>query len=135
MAHAPGSASLAARTNHLGRLAMSFVIGRQGSGADIQVPPRFTFVSRLHARISAFPGGRYLLEDLNSSNGTFVLANGMWEQVSRADVDATTPILLADYQTSIAELLRGLPALLQREAPAAVAPRPAVPAPPMEFAS
>ncbi len=100
---------------------MSFVIGRQGSGADIQVPPRFTFVSRLHARISAFPGGRYLLEDLNSSNGTFVLANGMWEQVSRADVDATTPILLADYQTSIAELLRGLPALLQREAPAAVA--------------
>ena len=103
---------------------MSFVIGRQGSGADIQVPPRFTFVSRLHARISAFPGGRYLLEDLNSSNGTFVLANGMWEQVSRADVDATTPILLADYQTSIAELLRGLPALLQREAPAAVAPTP-----------
>ena len=116
---------------------MSFVIGRQGSGADIQVPPRFTFVSRLHARISAFPGGRYLLEDLNSSNGTFVLANGMWEQVSRADVDATTPILLADYQTSIAELLRGLPALLQREAPAAVAPtpRPAVPAPPRDVAA
>jgi hypothetical protein len=96
---------------------MSFVIGRQGSGADIQVPPHFTFVSRLHARISAFPGGRYLLEDLNSSNGTFVLANGMWEQVSRADVDATTPILLADYQTSIAELLRGLPTRMQRAAP------------------
>jgi hypothetical protein len=103
---------------------MSFVIGRQGSGADIQVRPRFTFVSRVHARISAFPGGRYLLEDLNSSNGTFVLANGMWEQVSRADVDATTPILLADYQTSIAELLRGIPALMQREAPAPVAPAP-----------
>ena len=116
---------------------MTFVIGRQGSGADIQVPPRFTFVSRLHARISAFPGGRYLLEDLNSSNGTFVLANGMWEQVSRADVDATTPILLADYQTSIAELLRGLPAFLQREAPAPVAPtpRPAVPAPRNEAAA
>jgi FHA domain len=103
---------------------MSFVIGRQGSGADIQVPPHFTFVSRLHARISAFPGGRYLLEDLNSSNGTFVLANGMWEQVSRADVDATTPILLADYQTSIAELLRGIPALMQRQAPAPAAPAP-----------
>lgn len=88
---------------------MTFVIGRHGSGADIQVPPSYTFVSRMHARISAFPGGRYLLEDLNSSNGTFVLAHGMWEQVTRADVDATTPILLADYQTSIAELLRGLP--------------------------
>ena len=37
------------------------------------------------------PGGRYLLEDLNSSNGTFVLAHGMWEQVTRADVDASTP--------------------------------------------
>jgi hypothetical protein len=48
----------------------------------------------------------------------------MWEQVSRADVDATTPILLADYQTSIAELLRGIPALMQREAPAPVAPAP-----------
>ena len=108
---------------------MTFVIGRQGSGADIQVPPRFTFVSRLHARISAFPGGRYCFEDLNSSNGTFVLANGMWEQVSRADVDAATPILLADYQTSIAELLRGLPAFLQREAPAAVAPTPPPPSP------
>ena len=103
---------------------MSFVIGRQGSGADIQVPPHFTFVSRLHARISAFPGGRYLLEDLNSSNGTFVLANGMWEQVSRADVDATTPILLADYQTSIAELLRGLPTRMQRAAPAPVVAAP-----------
>jgi hypothetical protein len=98
---------------------MSFVIGRHGSGADIQVPPRFTFVSRLHARISAFPGGRYLLEDLNSSNGTYVLANGMWEQVSRADVDATTPILLADYQTSIAELLRGLPTMLLPNRPVA----------------
>src|SRR5688572_15482440 len=103
---------------------MSFVIGRQGSGADIQVPPHFTFVSRLHARISAFPGGRYLLEDLNSSNGTFVLANGMWEQVSRADVDATTPILLADFQTSIAELLRGLPTRMQRAAPAPVVAAP-----------
>jgi hypothetical protein len=100
---------------------MSFVIGRQGSGADIQVPQNFTFVSRLHARISAFPGGRYLLEDLNSSNGTYVLAHGMWEQISRADVDATTPILLADYQTSIAELLRSLPAMMQRQAPAPVA--------------
>lgn len=113
---------------------MTFVIGRHGSGADIQVPPSYTFVSRMHARISAFPGGRYLLEDLNSSNGTFVLAHGMWEQVTRADVDASTPILLADYQTSIAELLRGLPLRIRsqplttqpvpRPTPSPVAPRP-----------
>ena len=70
---------------------MTFVIGRQGSGADIQVPPGFNFVSRLHARISAFPGGRYLLEDLNSSNGTFVLAHGMWEQVSAAPSSTPPP--------------------------------------------
>lgn len=104
-------------------MAMTFVIGRHGSGADIQAPARYTFVSRMHARISAFPGGRYLLEDLNSSNGTFVLAHGMWEQVTRADVDATTPILLADYQTSIAELLRGLP-LRIRSQPLATQPVP-----------
>lgn len=101
---------------------MRVVVGRQGSSADIQVPPRFNFVSRSHARISTSSGGRYLLEDLNSSNGTYVLANGMWEQVSRAVVDATTPILLADYQTSIAELLRSV---TQRPAPVAPAPQPA----------
>jgi FHA domain-containing protein len=105
---------------------MRIVVGRQGSSADIQVPSRFTFVSRSHARISASPGGGYVLEDLNSSNGTYVLANGMWEQITRAVVDATTPILLADYQTSIAELLRGL---AQRHAPAAPAPVPAAEAP------
>jgi hypothetical protein len=99
---------------------MRFVVGRHGSSADIQVPSHFPYVSRSHARVSQRPGGRYLLEDLNSSNGTFVLANGMWEQVSRADVDAATPILLADYQTSIGELLRRLPAMVQRQAPAAV---------------
>ena len=102
---------------------MRVVVGRHGSSADIQVPSRFNFVSRAHARISAFPGGRYLLEDLNSSNGTFVLAHGMWEQVTRADVDASTPILLADYQTSIAELLRSLPGLAERKPPAP-APQP-----------
>jgi hypothetical protein len=84
------------------------VVGRHGSSADIQVPSDYAFVSRAHARISTAPGGGYLLEDLNSSNGTFVLAHGMWEQVTRAVVDASTPILLADYQTSIAELLRNL---------------------------
>jgi hypothetical protein len=118
---------------------MTFVVGRHGSGADIQVPPSFTFVSRMHARISAFPGGRYLLEDLNSSNGTFVLAHGMWEQVTRADVDATTPILLADYQTSIAELLRGLP-LRIRSQPLTTQPVPRpvpspVPPPPLRPAA
>jgi hypothetical protein len=96
------------------------VVGRHGSSADIQVPSDYAFVSRAHARISTAPGGGFLLEDLNSSNGTYVLAHGMWEQVSRAVVDASTPILLADYQTSIAELLRGLYPAPQRQAP----PRP-----------
>jgi hypothetical protein len=99
---------------------MRMVVGRHGSSADIQVPSDYAFVSRAHARISTAPGGAYLLEDLNSSNGTYVLAHGMWEQISRAVVDASTPILLADYQTSIAELLRGLYPAPQRQTP----PRP-----------
>jgi hypothetical protein len=96
------------------------VVGRHGSSADIQVPSDYAFVSRAHARISTAPGGGDLLEDLNSSNGTYVLAHGMWEQISRAVVDASTPILLADYQTSIAELLRSFAPLPQRQPP----PRP-----------
>lgn len=96
---------------------MRIVVGRHGSSADIQVPSGYSFVSRAHARISTAPGGGYLLEDLNSSNGTYVLAHGMWEQITRAVVDASTPILLADYQTSIAELLRGLYGMPQRQAP------------------
>jgi hypothetical protein len=99
---------------------MRAVVGRHGSSADIQVPSDYAFVSRAHARISTAPGGGYLLEDLNSSNGTYVLAHGMWEQISRAVVDASTPILLADYQTSIAELLRSFAPPPQRQAP----PRP-----------
>ncbi len=103
---------------------MRIVIGRHGSSADIQVPSDFAYVSRAHARISTVPGGGYLLEDLNSSNGTFVLAHGMWEQITRTVVDASTPILLADYQTSIAELLRSLSGRPQRPAAPPVA-RPA----------
>ena len=110
MAHERGSASFAAGANH-------WVIGhelgerRQGSGADIQVPPHLLRQPAARAHLGV-PGWPLPLEDLNSSNGTLVLANGMWEQVSRADVDATTPILLADYQTRDVELLRGIPALM-----------------------
>ena len=49
---------------------MRVVVGRHGSSADIQVPSRFNYVSRAHARISDYPGGRYLLEDLNSSTSS-----------------------------------------------------------------
>jgi FHA domain len=106
---------------------MRVVVGRHGSSADIQVPSDCRFVSRAHARITTAPGGGYLLEDLNSSNGTYVLAHGMWEQITRAVVDASTPILLADYQTSIAELLRSLSPVPQRRAPARPVQRVAAP--------
>lgn len=106
---------------------MRVVVGRHGSSADIQVPADCRFVSRAHARISTAPGGGYLLEDLNSSNGTYVLAHGMWEQITRAVVDASTPILLADYQTSISELLRSLSPVPQRQAPARPVRRVAAP--------
>lgn len=47
----------------------SLVIGR-GVEADLQVDE--PAVSRVHARIVRKPGGAYLIEDLGSTNGTFV---------------------------------------------------------------
>lgn len=47
----------------------SFLIGKRRDGIDACIPA--STVSRLHARIT-FDGTRYYLEDLNSSNGTWV---------------------------------------------------------------
>jgi hypothetical protein len=47
------------------------IIGRDRSACDIHVPDRFTLISRTHARITRTLDG-ILLEDLGSTNGTFL---------------------------------------------------------------
>jgi signal transduction histidine kinase len=43
-----------------------------GRAADVDIRLQYTAVSRAHARIHLLSGGRVDLEDLNSSNGTFI---------------------------------------------------------------
>jgi hypothetical protein len=86
-------------------MSMSIIIGRDATRAHVQVPPTFTAVSRAHARLTSQPDGRYLLEDLESAHGTFVFSKGEWHRIGQALVGGTTPLLLADYRTTVGELL------------------------------
>lgn len=84
---------------------MKVIVGKDVSRTNIQVPPQYTAVSEAH--VSVLPGadGLFLLEDLNSANGTFVFDGASWQRISRINVYADTPILMADFRTTIAELL------------------------------
>jgi hypothetical protein len=106
---------------------MDLVVGRDASRCDVNVPPHFTAVSRVHARISSREDGDYVIEDLNSSGGTFIKdAQVAWRRVNRAAVKASTPILLANYQTTVGELLSQTPTSALSIPPASAGPEPAL---------
>jgi len=84
---------------------MKVIVGRDASRTNIQVPPQFKLVSRVHASIVDGASAAYQLEDLGSTHGTFVFSGNSWKKITRAKVEATTPILLADFRTTVAELL------------------------------
>lgn len=88
----------------------SYTIGR-GKRPDVCVPAGYETVSRLHARFTELPEGKFRLEDLGSSAGTFVFLGGRWERIKSADIEGDLPIRLANCETSINALL------LQRNRP------------------
>lgn len=52
------------------------ILGRDQQQANIVFPPNLTAISKLHCRVARTPDGKVTLEDLGSSNGTF-LASGL----------------------------------------------------------
>ena len=92
----------------------SIIIGRQG-----QQPTAIDDLSVSKRHLSAAPmaDGRWSIEDLGSTNGTYV--NGL--PVVTAIVNADTPLMLGSLQTTLRQLLNLAPA--SKAKPAAAAPK------------
>lgn len=84
---------------------MSIIIGRRPGGDGQQKQEIATkSVSRRHARLTQLSPEKWRIEDIGSTYGTCV--NGL--PVVSAEVGLDTPILLADFPTSVRQLL-GMP--------------------------
>lgn len=81
----------------------SVIIGRQGQQS---VSIDDMSVSKRHLSATPMPDGRWSIEDLGSTNGTYV--NGL--PVVTAIVDADTPLMLGSLQTTLRQLLNLAPA-------------------------
>lgn len=81
----------------------SVIIGRQGQQS---VSIDDMSVSKRHLSATPIPDGRWSIEDLGSTNGTYV--NGL--PVVTAVVDADTPLMLGSLQTTLRHLLNLAPA-------------------------
>lgn len=78
---------------------MEIIVGKQGSQKISITDP---MVSRQHCRLTEQTDGTFLLEDLNSANGTFVNGTG----VIRTVVDKDTIIRLGpSYEIKVADLV------------------------------
>lgn len=74
------------------------IIGKEGTQKFAINAPR---VSRLHAKITILDNGQWVLEDLNSTNGTYIInENDELVQIKRMNITEFTRIVLAD-QTSM----------------------------------
>jgi len=82
----------------------TYTIGRD-SQADVVIPPKHSQVSRMHARVTELTSGRYRIEDLGSTAGTFVRCETGWNRVSHAHVDPRDTIRLGNLETSIDALI------------------------------
>lgn len=100
--------------------AKKIIIGRQG---EQPVAINDMSVSKRHLAVTQLADGRWSIEDLGSTNGTYV--NGL--PVVTATVSADTPIMLGSLQTSLGELLRL--AAAPTKTPAKPATQPAVATP------
>ncbi len=88
-----------------------FTIGRT-SAADVVLPTtsQSDTVSGVHIRVApSTKPGLYVVEDLHSTNGFFVLRDGTWIRASRALVSATTRLKLGLYETSLKEACSARP--------------------------
>lgn len=80
----------------------SWTLGR-GAGSELRFDD--DTVSRRHARLAVDPDGRWTLEDLDSSNGTWRQEDGRWLRVTRVQVALDDPLRLGERETSLRALL------------------------------
>ena len=82
----------------------SFIVGR-GQQADIALQE--DSVSREHLRLEIIDETTCIVEDLGSSNGSYVLRDGKRYPIERAKVLYSDALMLGEYQTTVASLLHG----------------------------
>lgn len=92
----------------------SIIIGRQGQQPTVIDD---LSVSKRHLSATPMADGRWSIEDLGSTNGTYV--NGL--PVVTAVIDADTPLMLGSLQTTLRQLLNPAPA--SKAKPVAAAPK------------
>lgn len=104
----------------------TFVIGRDPRRVSVILSS--DAVSAVHADLTVTADGRYYITDRHSYNGTYVDYGRGWERLTQGYVDADTPLLLADWQTTARQLLAQ--AASAAPAPPQAAALPPVPAKP-----
>lgn len=73
-----------------------FIIGREGT-QRFPIPDTKTRVSRKHASLTIADDGRWILEDLDSANGTYIInEQGEMQEVKRMVIHEFTRIILGD---------------------------------------
>lgn len=91
------------------KLKRALTIGRD-AGCDLRLDQ--DTVSRRHASLRADGDGRYHLEDLGSSNGTWRRAGPGWERVGSARLEEDDLLRFGEVETTLRALLRRVPAVL-----------------------
>ncbi|SDX32769.1 FHA domain-containing protein [Marinobacter mobilis] len=80
----------------------SFTVGR-GEQADVRL--NHDTISRLHLRVTLVSPGAYLVEDLGSANGTWLLRDERRFPLTAERLGARDLLLLGDYSIELAQLL------------------------------
>ncbi|MGU3480152.1 FHA domain-containing protein [Methylobacterium sp. D48H] len=63
-------------------------------------------ISRVHATISHLPNDRLIVEDLDSSNGTYLRSKGIWKKFQQRIVDVSEEIRFGRYTILLSDLLQ-----------------------------
>ncbi len=71
-----------------------FVFGREAAGETRAIPGADATVSRVHVALTDLGGAEVLVEDLGSSNGTWVKRGNEWAAVQSARISADVIIRL-----------------------------------------
>ena len=80
----------------------SYSVGRDAA-ADIPIAD--TSVSRLHAVIGDAGGGRLSVTDRGSSNGTFVVRDGVARAIQSEQINETDVVRFGTVEIAVADLL------------------------------
>jgi len=83
----------------------TYLIGRVRDPASQCIVIADNSVSRRHCLVKSLGNDEFVVEDLDSTNGTFTRSASGWQRERRAIVGGQDPIKLGNYVTTVAALL------------------------------